>query len=443
MIVSELFEGVLLERRPDAISALAKYASDPDIYITFVDLPKVGINPQSTFNTPLGIYTYPLQAYWDTIRYGNIPFASERPYVYVLKSTGRVLELADYSKAAYEADLEKLHRLYGQIVIDRQHRASYSKNGEEFTDDQVWGHFIDRSVNGARVINTITNPFGFALWVVTMSIADTISKSRNRRGVAWNSILRSLGYTGISDKAGQGIIHPNEPTQAVFLTKQAVRVVELIDNIRKGGAVNHGKYPIKVHGLDELIDILFYDHDEEGHSEQYRLLMKEWPTLLLTGKSEHFEAINEHDFTESFFAKPEYSGMRAGLSAFINEVGSSHGAASHLIAIANKYPEAWPIVAKEIPEFIPYATLSRADMRALVSPEVIKAMADAGIETNVGELLIQWALKPVRMGYNRKMVSVQEVLSKLAPVAKNVLRLVPADRIQAIIDKTYDLDLPF
>jgi hypothetical protein len=61
------------------VQALAKYKDDPDIYISFTYVDKVGINPRSTFNTPLGIYTYPLKEMWKDIVNDTIPYAGKNP----------------------------------------------------------------------------------------------------------------------------------------------------------------------------------------------------------------------------------------------------------------------------------------------------------------------------------------------------------------------------
>ena len=47
-----------------AYDYLEQYKDDPDVYISFTDISKIGINPRSDFNTPNGIYTYPLREMW-------------------------------------------------------------------------------------------------------------------------------------------------------------------------------------------------------------------------------------------------------------------------------------------------------------------------------------------------------------------------------------------
>ena len=52
-----------------AWDVLAKYVNDPDVYISFTDIDKIGINPRSVYETPLGIYTYPLKEFYEKYLY--------------------------------------------------------------------------------------------------------------------------------------------------------------------------------------------------------------------------------------------------------------------------------------------------------------------------------------------------------------------------------------
>ena len=56
---------------------------------------KVGINPKSKYNTPNGIYSYPLttKIYRDMSR-GELPFAQNQPYFSIFKiSEGAKIEI--------------------------------------------------------------------------------------------------------------------------------------------------------------------------------------------------------------------------------------------------------------------------------------------------------------------------------------------------------------
>ena len=75
---------------PTVLDELKKYSTSitqiPTHYITFSDVNKVGVNPKSSFETPLGIYTYPVNdVILDQLTKGKIPFASERKFMHLVK----------------------------------------------------------------------------------------------------------------------------------------------------------------------------------------------------------------------------------------------------------------------------------------------------------------------------------------------------------------------
>ena len=110
-------EGVVLD---DALTKLAAYAADsddraPTSHIHFTDINKLGINPKSPYDTPLGIYTYPNTNYIRRLfRRGKLPFAQERKYIVVAKAReGKniIFHLGDdetISQSEYEEMLDKL-----------------------------------------------------------------------------------------------------------------------------------------------------------------------------------------------------------------------------------------------------------------------------------------------------------------------------------------------
>ena len=80
------------------VQALEPYKDKPDYFISFTDgfrskakmdyediksppLPKLGINPKTKYDTPAGIYAYPLKEMWKAIKDDSIPFASDRPFI--------------------------------------------------------------------------------------------------------------------------------------------------------------------------------------------------------------------------------------------------------------------------------------------------------------------------------------------------------------------------
>jgi len=81
------------------------------------------------------------------------------------------------------------------------------------------------------------NLAGGIYWWFTYILADgSIHKSENKEpnNNVWNKVIRDTGFDVVVD-IGNGIIHKNEPTQAVFLIKQAFDVVKVIGNYKPSG----------------------------------------------------------------------------------------------------------------------------------------------------------------------------------------------------------------
>jgi len=222
--LQDLYQFMLFEKRrnPDqnpkisAYEYLKKYSKDPDIYVTFSDIKKVGINPKSGFNTPIGIYAYPLKEIWKPIERSKdaktVPFAGDRPYIFILRSKNKkkfVKDMyKDYNSKDYDDDMDKLRKLYPP--------PTYTKK-----DYDIEG-IIEQGTRDASHKNPISS-----MWNVTRLLAN---QQKGTPLVQWNKILRQLGYTGFADKSGEGIIHFAEPVQAVFLSKDAFKVEDMIFN---------------------------------------------------------------------------------------------------------------------------------------------------------------------------------------------------------------------
>ena len=243
-----------LNVKQSAYEQLFPYSADKDAYISFTQIDKLGINPKSHYNTPLGIYTYPLETVWEyyDISYyktlKRLPFAAENPYIHLVKSKtghGFVNDLyLDYTESRLKTDIEKCQKLF---------YSEYSK----LTDDQVSKFYqptkeqIDnyrQRMNEAlavvwkkqvleKGIDEANHPWPCShFWNITRTMADRLCDSKKVHSTAdvkatkWNWILRQLGYTGFADKSGKGIIHPSEPMQAVFLSSASFTRVKEVMN---------------------------------------------------------------------------------------------------------------------------------------------------------------------------------------------------------------------
>lgn len=209
--------------------AIEPYFDKENIYMSFTSIDKLGIKPGYKFNTPLGIYSYPIKDLkesdttrdWDLYKSIDVPFAGDRDFIWVFKAKNpdKVLEISEYDSADWDEDIKNLYTYLKKYNIEKD----------------VLNEIIQDMYEEARV----KNPGGY-FWYVTMMLSEYIemvsrdvtksSKSKRKKAVVWNEIFRYLGYDGITDKKGQGIIHTAEPIQAVFFSKSAIEEIEKVRN---------------------------------------------------------------------------------------------------------------------------------------------------------------------------------------------------------------------
>ena len=238
---------------------LKKYADDPSIFISFTEIDKIGINPQSDYNTPLGIYTYPLQAAWKNYKVDKVweynrkqldyydqessriirmernviseafPFATQNPYIQVVQAKKPLTDLQDFSKRDLDDAIEQISRIIKNT--------NTSENRKKQDAIQLFEDFFVENIEDGTT-NALVNTPGGLFWWLTMKCSDrnSVGKLLGRKYKSnspmrvWNYLLRDLGYDGFIDK-GESIIHKGEPTQAVFLHRKALKKIDMIYNI--------------------------------------------------------------------------------------------------------------------------------------------------------------------------------------------------------------------
>jgi hypothetical protein len=207
-----------LNPKLSAFEQLRPFANQDDIYITFTALEKVGVNPRSIYNTPIGVYTYPLKEVWKEYKIEDakgirlkLPFVSHQPYIHVLKgkhSKSFIKDIdRDYSLSDFNRDVAVLKEI-----------------NEEMTNE-ILRYVEPASSSGA---------YGIAFWLMTKQASSTFRQEfkfrDNNPAVAWTALFRKMGYTGMADKSGKGIIFSSEPIQAVFLVPSEYTVLKTIVN---------------------------------------------------------------------------------------------------------------------------------------------------------------------------------------------------------------------
>ena len=245
---------------------LAKYGRLPRsmnmYYATYTVINKVGINPRSGYNTPIGIYSYPLKYVVSKIEnYGSataVDYMGDASYINIFKpkQVNKGWDIASYSKSDFDSDYQKLFNYF--VVQKNMCSAS-----------EFYGIVQDAINNAAR-----NSPSG-RMWnftrILAMKVADGYfntnesveslidseiitewqdKRQAKRSSVVWNGILRNiLKYDYVVDSTGEGVIHPAEPTQAVFLSTQTLEVVDTIRNKESG--LSHKIKQIEKIGLDD------------------------------------------------------------------------------------------------------------------------------------------------------------------------------------------------
>lgn len=102
-------ENLAVRYRPFGLS---EFVSDPlkGLWFSMTEINKLGINPKSVYDTPLGIYSYPFsEQYKALLKTGKLPFATDKKYIQFFNVVrGPVLNLNTYDESMLVTDREKL-----------------------------------------------------------------------------------------------------------------------------------------------------------------------------------------------------------------------------------------------------------------------------------------------------------------------------------------------
>lgn len=238
--IRNILSSVLSERRSHdteyqyADIELEKLKDRDDIYIQFTDTEKFGINPMThkQYQTPAGIYTYPLKQIWDKKRKhrnNKTSFGSTRKYINVIQIDRDItLDVKEYTTAMLHEDVDALW----QYVND--------KYGLRYGETEMKRAFQD-AMRYSKRYSIMSDLFSFCLLLIKAIIIDSPESFGGSQAWIWNGMLRYLGYTVITDRYGTGTIHANEPIQALILDPREVTLLMRLNNkmrIPKGKDIN-------------------------------------------------------------------------------------------------------------------------------------------------------------------------------------------------------------
>ncbi len=252
---NNIMDSLISERYIPVLDVLEKYKDDDNAFLSFtadvtpsseryskVDKKgtKIGINPKSTYNTPIGVYCYPIKAYWNNIKSNRIDFAGHQPHLYVFKAKRpeRLLVASKYTIDDYTKDFEKLEEIFGKIYDIGELEDKLSIYSSDYFDS-------DRPAQ--------------LFWTLTREIAHKLKNEKGIKSaipVIWTQILRRF-YDGVVDDMNWGFIFHAEPTQAVLWTKSQFDVVDYIDRRDKEtGGLKAWKEEDKSIPLEKLLNYI-------------------------------------------------------------------------------------------------------------------------------------------------------------------------------------------
>ena len=137
-----------------------------NLYVSFTGIEKLGVNPRSGYNTPLGIYSYPLnyviKGIKDSGGHVNVEYMGTQPYVWVFapRNPSAGLDIATYSQSQFKRDLEKLKK----FVLS-----------QGFTDEEYL-EIEERSQNTAKRLDAQQgSQWAASLWNISRIMGDALA----------------------------------------------------------------------------------------------------------------------------------------------------------------------------------------------------------------------------------------------------------------------------
>ena len=233
---------------PNWQDKLKQYEQSKEFFVHFSKIPRVALYLINKYDTPIGFYAYPL----DFKKMQD--FAVDRPYaiVFNLNPDANILYLNYYTKDNYNSDLAKLKNKYK--ISDEEIKDWEQDSRIQSPAGFIWN--VTRHLSFEGILNIVTEGTAYdreAKAAKKTWKSFSPAKKQYKRGAdilksyqpvpigqkgggntgKWSVILNKvLGYDGVIDDCN-GIIHDNEPCQAVFFNTKTINVKEIIQITEK------------------------------------------------------------------------------------------------------------------------------------------------------------------------------------------------------------------
>jgi hypothetical protein len=174
-----------------------------ELFVSYRSIPKLGINPKNNYDTPGGIYFYPLSHVATKISGGpGANFAMENPYIYVVKFKDNANIVTVDPNISNQKGLDCLNIFPADIVADAK-------------------KIVIEKLKSPRKRLKLLSDYSM-LWLITQEM----SKGNTW---LWTKYLRSCNIDGFEDYNTE-MIHPNEPEQTLIINPSVIDVLYELPN---------------------------------------------------------------------------------------------------------------------------------------------------------------------------------------------------------------------
>lgn len=379
----------------DAISEYYHQYSEM-AFLSFTKLEKLGVNPGSQYATPNGIYAYPLGYVIDKLhmttnsngekvelpngerrKTGSLPFAGENPYLNLF-----TVDETHFIEVSKFTSTNLLHYLN---LLNVNHKDEVSQ-------------LLDRSkTEASKLSDGKIHPIN-QFWFITRELS-------GRNANKWQKLLTSLGIMGVTDRTGLGVIHPSEPTQAVFFSTGIIQNHKVVENKHSDGAQQGAEYYKKQVPIWQTNALRIFNE------------FKGQPVKILQAVRAEGSGTSISFLPKQFILSLTIEELTAGLG-----IPDEIAAIKHLAATYKKtrFPKLEPVIVKN-PEYALEYAIGRINTRWVELEPYI-------LESNRGKLMLSYIKTYIRGPWPEaepKMKSGSNLLTAWAPYKAYLRNLAP------------------
>lgn len=270
--------------RGNPLDIIKRYANKPGVFLHLSALgptskgpvgDRLGINPKTEWQTPQGIYGYPLNTQSvQQLMSNTLPFKGDAPWVHLFQvKLSKFLLTSKYSEADYQRDKAILQKMFPSknyvlraptALNSHVHVKALNANNRNMVFWIQAGkpkHYTHQEALKVKEAILNAKPQGYSIrtnylgtdtfWrEVEVVEVDSISEWEKDAAInlpagrlfnvtrnlakeninKWNKLFRLLGYQGVYDDACTGVIHQNEKCQAVVFSTTFLKRLEVVPN---------------------------------------------------------------------------------------------------------------------------------------------------------------------------------------------------------------------